>query len=236
MGKYHLILSIFLVGSSFGGCSGKPSEKEIISTIHETLSCCDLEDHFKTEISGVSQDAENLITVMAKISIDESLPRFISVDPTGTYKFTLKKYDKGWLIEKTEPQWKVSPGSVDVYGLVAFLNRECDAIRLGMAKGALSAVRSALQVYYGDNEGWFPTDLKKAVIPNYLSGIPAIKIGGKPKTDSVVYTDAWDGECGGVTNSGGWLYGRNPINNKVWGNIVIDSDGLSPEGRKWCSY
>ena len=40
----------------------------------------------------------------------------------------------------------------------------------------------------------------------------------------------------GVTGAGGWLYYNNQTDAASWGNVVIDSAELSPEGKRWCEY
>ena len=47
----------------------------------------------------------------------------------------------------------------------------------GATKGALGTVRSALSIYYADNEGYFPSDDLSSLLASgkYLSAIPAAK-------------------------------------------------------------
>ncbi len=85
----------------------------------------------------------------------------------------------------------------------------------GATKGALSSVRSALQVYYGDNEGWFPTDTLDSLIANakYINEIPVAKLPTTGHADSkAIVTTFADG--------GGWLYFNNPTASAVWGTFV----------------
>jgi len=55
----------------------------------------------------------------------------------------------------------------------------------GATKGALSSVRSAIQVYYGDNEGWFPADTLECLTLNakYIGEIPVAKLPGTTHAD-----------------------------------------------------
>ncbi|MCX5784483.1 MAG: prepilin-type N-terminal cleavage/methylation domain-containing protein [Elusimicrobia bacterium] len=104
----------------------------------------------------------------------------------------------------------------------------------GATKGALSSIRSALQVYYADNEGWFPTDSLSILTAGgkYISSIPAAKVptrhydsttvmlfssvtaGGLPSVDTV-------GSFGTV-DSGGWAYFNNATNSTMWGTIMVN--------------
>jgi prepilin-type N-terminal cleavage/methylation domain-containing protein len=95
----------------------------------------------------------------------------------------------------------------------------------GATKGSLSSIRSALQIYYGDNEGAFPgvdagepldsltTDAK------YLSAVPEAKLPGTGKADSaeVKTGAAHDG-------SGGWHYYNDSDVPSTWGNIIVNCD------------
>lgn len=97
----------------------------------------------------------------------------------------------------------------------------------GATKGSLSAVRSALQVYYGDNEGWFPaqgaTPLD-ALTTNakYLSAMPVAKLPGTGiADDATVITEV----AAGVTipaGEGGWFYYNDSTVNTTWGNFVVN--------------
>ena len=87
----------------------------------------------------------------------------------------------------------------------------------GSTKGALSSVRSAVQVYYGDNEGWFPADSLACVTLNakYIAEIPLAKMPGTGHADSrVVATSFADGT--------GWYYANDPATAATWGNFVVD--------------
>lgn len=56
----------------------------------------------------------------------------------------------------------------------------------GALKGNLASVRSAIKIYYGDNEGWYPsgahqtgsTVLTDSLVPKYIKALPEIKVPG----------------------------------------------------------
>ena len=87
----------------------------------------------------------------------------------------------------------------------------------GATKGALSSVRSALQVYYGDNEGWFPTDTLESLIANakYINEIPMAKLPTTGHADSKTIVTTW-------ADNGGWLYQNNPTASHLWGTFVAN--------------
>jgi prepilin-type N-terminal cleavage/methylation domain-containing protein len=87
----------------------------------------------------------------------------------------------------------------------------------GATKGALSAVRSAIQVYYGDNEGIFPGDTLAILTTNakYINEIPVAKLPttGHADTNAVAVT---------VTHAGGWTYFNDSTSASTWGNFVVN--------------
>ncbi|MDP2865303.1 MAG: hypothetical protein Q8O90_03575, partial [Elusimicrobiota bacterium] len=98
----------------------------------------------------------------------------------------------------------------------------------GSTKGALSSVRSAIQVYYGDNEGWFPADSLACVTLNakYIAEIPLAKVPGTGHGDS-------RGVVGGqtATDVGGWLYFNDTTSAVTWGNFVVNCTHEDIKGR-----
>ena len=89
----------------------------------------------------------------------------------------------------------------------------------GATKGSLSSVRSAIQVYYGDNEGWFPVDAASlaSLTANgkYLSEVPKTKLPGTGHADisTVVNT---------IGDAGGWMYYNSNAAPSTWGNLLIN--------------
>ena len=88
----------------------------------------------------------------------------------------------------------------------------------GATKGSLSSVRSAIQVYYGDNEGWFPIDSLAILTQNakYLNEIPVAKLPGTGHADvsSVVNAIA--------DSSAGWYYANDKTVSNTWGNFAVN--------------
>ena len=90
----------------------------------------------------------------------------------------------------------------------------------GATKGSLASVRTSLQVYYGDNEGWFPADTLACLTYNakYLNAIPVARMPGTvpphQEIDTVVDTLV-------VGDVGGWNYANKITNAATWGNFVV---------------
>ena len=87
----------------------------------------------------------------------------------------------------------------------------------GATKGSLSSVRSAIQVYYGDNEGWFPTDSLACIIANakYLNELPKAKLPGTGHADITTVVNT-------LADGGGWYYANAPASPSTWGNFVVN--------------
>ena len=101
----------------------------------------------------------------------------------------------------------------------------------GATKGALSSVRSALQVYYGDNEGWFPADDLSVLTANgkYINEIPVAKLPTTGHADSRVVTTYSTATAAGVYTpavgtweAGGWGYVNNPTASAIWGSFMAN--------------
>ena len=96
----------------------------------------------------------------------------------------------------------------------------------GSTKGALSSVRSAIQVYYGDNEGWFPADTLACLTLNakYIAEIPLAKMPGTTHGDSRSVAVA-------LADGPGWLYLNDPASAITWGNFVVNCTHEDIKGR-----
>jgi type II secretory pathway pseudopilin PulG len=112
----------------------------------------------------------------------------------------------------------------------------------GATKGALGSIRSAIDVYYGDNEGWFPTDDLSVLTVNskYIGSIPETKLPGTDHADSnavmtvgsilpngLFDTSSSAGGTGPETGigggrGGGWAYFNNPAVPTFWGTFMVN--------------
>ncbi len=113
----------------------------------------------------------------------------------------------------------------------------------GATKGALSSVRSALQVYYGDNEGWFPTLITALTDQaKYINEIPVAKLPGTGHADSATVTyfvsistegvlTTPSGPTGAAADTGGWAYLNSPSVPANWGTFVANCTHEDLKGR-----
>ncbi|MDO8806586.1 MAG: prepilin-type N-terminal cleavage/methylation domain-containing protein [Elusimicrobiota bacterium] len=102
----------------------------------------------------------------------------------------------------------------------------------GATKGALSAVRSAIQVYYGDNEGWFPADTLDCLTLNakYIGEIPVAKLPGTGHPDVRTF-GVVSAVASAIADGGGWNYANNTTIAQTWGNFVVACTHEDIKGR-----
>jgi type II secretion system protein G len=128
-----------------------------------------------------------------------------------------------------------------------------DKSKEGATKAQLTAIRGALQVYYGDNEGKFPKTTKEqdetpqedadvlngSLIPKYISDIGMAKLPRKGNnhncaTESIsVYVV--DIPTANVKNGGGWAYDGEDLNN-TWGDLRVNCNGKDLNNKQWTEY
>lgn len=83
--------------------------------------------------------------------------------------------------------------------------------REGTTKGNVGAIKSAISIYYGDNNGAWPTDLNtSAKFGNYMDRLPAVKVkhpkGGYQLAGSINTVTYFTAIVTIPTNGDGWAY------------------------------
>jgi general secretion pathway protein G len=97
--------------------------------------------------------------------------------------------------------------------------------------GSLGAIRSALNVYYGDNAGYFPFDLGPLTQPgsNYLSAFPPLYTADHGRSANVSYAPSEDGSM----DTGNWGY----VNaGSQQGTVWIQCTHTDSRGNVWSHY
>jgi general secretion pathway protein G len=106
--------------------------------------------------------------------------------------------------------------------------------REGATKGNLGTIKSAVAIYYGENNGKYPANLEKDLVPKYLTAIPPVKATGAfiARAPSPVGNNVTLTEKGGVpTQSGsGWLY------DSTMGIVYINSTVKDSKGVPYSFY
>lgn len=110
----------------------------------------------------------------------------------------------------------------------------------GSTKGNLGTIRSALSIYYGDTEGWYPGD-STALTPltlgqKYLQNMPFANL---PKTSN---SPGHGNSAATVTanppsstDGGGWLY-DNVGQSANWGQVLVNCTHNDLRNSAWSSY
>ena len=111
----------------------------------------------------------------------------------------------------------------------------------GAAKGALSSLRSALRVYYSDNEGSYPVDNLASLAANgkYISTIPEVYVPTHHvKNATVQNNDNWGMGSMNVMDNGVWLYWNwaAPLLPHRQGDVWIGCTHQDLKGGIWSSF
>ncbi|MCX5784768.1 MAG: SurA N-terminal domain-containing protein [Elusimicrobia bacterium] len=111
------------------------------------------------------------------------------------------------------------------------------------AAGALSSIRGALQVYYGDHNGVFPIKLDELTVKPtdltqnpYINEIPLITLPNHQGTDVVQYVDSNEISPNDFTDSGGFVYYGSKKNAKTWGTIIFNCTHKDASGKPLYEY
>jgi uncharacterized RDD family membrane protein YckC/type II secretory pathway pseudopilin PulG len=131
-------------------------------------------------------------------------------------------------------------GIITAIALPKFLDLQ-KYVSEGKTKGGLGMLRSALNVYYGDNSGIYPVgDPTVILAPAYVNRIPTCecdKFHEKSNEIRCVYPNPdkkWPDDF--LTDSGKWLYAGNRSAKDSWGCIIIDCTHVDKSGHSWSSY
>jgi prepilin-type N-terminal cleavage/methylation domain-containing protein len=103
----------------------------------------------------------------------------------------------------------------------------------GATRGSLGSIRSAVTVYYGDQEGKYPVDNLASLMPKYLQEIPMAKIPPLAPDSSAV---AAGNSAAAFTDAGGWAYDNDSTNLSgwfMWGNVNVNCTRTDSKGLNW---
>lgn len=115
--------------------------------------------------------------------------------------------------------------------------------REGATKGNIGAIKSAITIYYGDNEGVWPNDLdvsSTVKFKKYLDRMPIVKVThGFDKTtgtlsgtsNAVVYVTAKPADSS--TDTDGWAYATAGEDE---GNVWVNNGATDTKGARYTTY
>ncbi len=101
----------------------------------------------------------------------------------------------------------------------------------------LTEVRSAIQAYYGDNEGKYPASLAElAGEGKYLKELPAVKFQGCAASNAVKYIQAKELSPGNLDDAGGYAYYNSEKYPDTMGALVLNCRHKDDKGIPGYSY
>jgi len=100
----------------------------------------------------------------------------------------------------------------------------------GATKGNLAALRSALNIYYSDMEGYFPVNTDELTVNGkYMSQMPKSKPDPYHSSNDVVQPDV------NFDTGGGWNYVPFPTD-PDFGKVIVNCTHTDSKGNDWNLY
>jgi prepilin-type N-terminal cleavage/methylation domain-containing protein len=104
-------------------------------------------------------------------------------------------------------------------------------------KANLGAIRSALSIYYGDTEGWYPLDSNSlaslTAAGKYLQVIPPTDLPPTPQSTGHAASSAIRNIA--VDDAAGYIYWNGGPSQLVWGGILVNCSHNDFRGTVWSS-
>lgn len=102
--------------------------------------------------------------------------------------------------------------------------------REASTRGNLGQLRSAISIYYADNNQEYPRDTLGCLLTSqkYLDQVVPTKLAGHPEFNTVL------GETI-PSDSGGWSYDNSAASTR-WGAVVVGCTHADASGRVWTTY
>ncbi len=100
----------------------------------------------------------------------------------------------------------------------------------GATKGNLGSIRSALSIYYGDQEGNFPNTPEALTIGGtYINMIPKAAMPGFHAGTKSFFLNVDENDAGG------WTY-NNLSSDANWGELLVNCTHTDAKGTIWTTY
>jgi len=100
----------------------------------------------------------------------------------------------------------------------------------GATKGKLGGIRSALSIYYGDQEGVFPNNPDALTVNGtYMTVIPHAEMPPYHGDDESFELNADE------SDGGGWTY-NNVTADANWGELLVNCTHTDAKGTIWTTY
>jgi len=100
----------------------------------------------------------------------------------------------------------------------------------GATKGNLGSIRSAMSIYYGDQQGVYPTAISSLTENGkYLTAIPSAQT---PPYHATASTEV---DASAVTDTGEWFF-DNGSGDTNYGTVLVDCTHTDTVGNTWSTY
>jgi prepilin-type N-terminal cleavage/methylation domain-containing protein len=101
----------------------------------------------------------------------------------------------------------------------------------GSTKGNIGAIKGALAVYYGENEGSYPVDNLASLTSGgkYIQNIPFSDVPSYHAKSTTVNTGT------AVNDAGAWMY-NNVSTDSGWGGAYVNCTHTDTKGTAWNAY
>jgi prepilin-type N-terminal cleavage/methylation domain-containing protein len=109
----------------------------------------------------------------------------------------------------------------------------------GRTKANLGTIRSALSIYYGDSEGWYPFTTAGSNLPiltigaKYLQVVPNADL---PKTTNNAGHASINTDVVVAADGGGWYYDNGGAASVTWGKALVNCTHMDLKGAVWSTY
>jgi prepilin-type N-terminal cleavage/methylation domain-containing protein len=107
----------------------------------------------------------------------------------------------------------------------------------GRTKANLGTIRSALSIYYGDSEGWYPVDTTSltslTASGKYLASLPNSDL---PKTTNSSGHGSINAVVNAASDAAGWFYNNVGANGNGWGSVAVNCTHNDLRAQVWSSY
>ena len=105
----------------------------------------------------------------------------------------------------------------------------------GRTKANLGTIRSALSIYYGDLEGWYPTDQMTSLTTagRYLQAVPNADL---PKTTNSAGHASTNTVVTAIGDNAGWYYNNTGSASSTWGQVLVACTHQDLRASVWTTY
>src|SRR6266480_2336057 len=109
----------------------------------------------------------------------------------------------------------------------------------GRTKANLGTIRSALSIYYGDTEGWYPAGAVTTNLTTLTAGgryLQAVPNADLPKTTNNAGHASISTEVTASGDAGGWFYDNGGAGSSTWGRVLVNCSHNDLRAQPWSSY